>query len=186
MTKQQALAQIAKRIARCKECKYHPKQKPVPGEGNPDAKVMFIGEAPGSKENETGRPFVGRAGKFLEEFLHSIGLKREDVFITNVVKYQPPNNRPPTKREIQRQLPFLKEEIAIVSPLLICLLGSTALNALLPEIRKPISKLHGRLIEKDNRFFLPLYHPISPVPKRTFLKDFAKIPEYLKKIEAKQ
>ena len=87
MTKDEALKEVAKRIAECERCKYTPNQNPVPGEGNPDAQIMFVGEAPGAKENETGRPFVGAAGKFLAEMLNSIGLEREDIFIANAIKY---------------------------------------------------------------------------------------------------
>lgn len=146
MTKEEALAEVAKRIAACERCKYVPNQNPVPGEGNPDAEIMFVGEAPGAKENETGRPFVGAAGKFLNEMLNSIGLERDDVFIANAIKYQPPENRDPLPEEIALQLPFLKKQIAIIQPKLICFLGRHALHALMPDETRPISVLHGQLI----------------------------------------
>ena len=189
MTKEEALAEVAKRIAACEQCKYVPNQNPVPGEGNPDAEIMFVGEAPGAKENETGRPFVGAAGKFLAEMLNSIGLEREDVFIANAIKYQPPGNRDPLPEEIALQLPFLKKQIAIIKPKLICFLGRHAMHALLPEETRPISVLHGQLIlvprkqtaisyqqsaktesladsrepraESPAQAYLPLYHPAA-------------------------
>ncbi|MDP3993097.1 MAG: uracil-DNA glycosylase, partial [bacterium] len=189
MTKEEALAEVAKRIAACEQCKYQPDQNPVPGEGNPDAEIMFVGEAPGKKENETGRPFVGAAGKFLNEMLNSIGLEREDIFIANVIKYQPPENRDPLPDEIALQLPFLKKQIAIIKPKLVCFLGRHALHALLPDETRPISVLHGQLIfvpkklsavsnqlsarndstaesrepiaESSVQAYLPLYHPAA-------------------------
>src|SRR5579864_2988350 len=146
MTKEQALAEVAKRIAACESCKYYPDQRPVPGEGNSDAEIMFIGEAPGKKENETGRPFVGAAGKFLAEMLESIGLTRDDVFIANTLKYQPPENRDPLPEEIEFQKPFLMKQIAIIQPKLICFLGRHALAAVIPDEKRTISQLHGQLL----------------------------------------
>lgn len=200
MTKEEALAEVAKRIAACERCKYVANQNPVPGEGNADAEIMFIGEAPGAKENETGRPFVGAAGKFLQEMLNSIGLEREDVFIANVIKYQPPGNRDPEPDEIALQLPFLKKQIAIIKPKLICFLGRHALGAVLPGLstssandnlpigNKPltISQAHGQLIEKEGQYYLPLYHPAAALynggMRQTLLGDFAKIPAYMDRI----
>lgn len=187
MTKEDALAEVAKRIAACEQCKYVPNQNPVPGEGNPDAQIMFVGEAPGAKENETGRPFVGAAGKFLSEMLNSIGLEREDIFIANAIKYQPPGNRDPLPEEIALQLPFLIKQIAIIKPKLICFLGRHALHALLPEEVRPISILHGQLITEKGQAFLPLYHPAAALynggMRQTLLDDFAKIPAYMDQID---
>lgn len=186
MTKKEALKLVAKRIAECEKCKYEPNQNPVPGEGNPDAQILFIGEAPGKKENETGRPFVGAAGKFLQEMLNSIGLDREDVFIANIIKYQPPGNRDPLPEEIKFQLPFLEKQIAIINPKLICFLGRHSMIAILPDLGEPISKAHGKLVEKDGKNYLPLYHPAAALynggMRQTLLDDFAKIPEYMDKI----
>jgi DNA polymerase len=202
MTKEEALKLVAERIAQCEKCKYVPNQRPVPGEGNPDAQIMFIGEAPGAKENETGRPFVGAAGKFLEEMLNSIGLERQDVFIGNVIKYQPPGNRDPLPEEIAFQLPFLKKQIAIIQPKLICFLGRHSFSAILPGYSLPvksdklplsskpatISQVHGQLIEKDSQHYLPLYHPAAALynggMRQTLLEDFAKIPSYMDQITA--
>jgi uracil-DNA glycosylase family 4 len=186
MTKEEALAEVAKRIAACEKCKYAPGQNPVPGEGNPDADIMFIGEAPGKKENETGKPFVGAAGQFLKEMLNSIGLEREDVFIGNVIKYQPPGNRDPLPEEISFQLPFLLKQIAIIQPKLICFLGRHSMNAVLPDLGIPISKAHGQLIQQDGKNYLPLYHPAAALynggMRQTLLDDFMRIPEYMDKI----
>ncbi|OGD61680.1 hypothetical protein A3A71_00325 [Candidatus Berkelbacteria bacterium RIFCSPLOWO2_01_FULL_50_28] len=209
MTKEQALNEVAKRIGACEKCKFEPNQNPVPGEGNPDAQIIFVGEAPGKKENETGRPFVGAAGKFLAEMLNSIGLEREDVFIANCLKYQPPGNRDPLPEEIAFQLPFLKKQIAIIRPKLICFLGRHALHALLPDETRPISVLHGVLIWQQQlsaisrqqsampeaesskltagrQAYLPLYHPAAALynggMRQTLLDDFAKIPGYMDEI----
>ncbi|MEK7202036.1 MAG: uracil-DNA glycosylase [Patescibacteria group bacterium] len=188
MTKEEALVEVAKRITACEQCKYAPNQNPVPGEGSPDAEIMFVGEAPGKKENETGRPFVGAAGKFLNEMLNSIGLEREDIFIANVIKYQPPENRDPLPEEIALQLPFLKKQIAIIKPKLICFLGRHALHALLPDETRPISVLHGQLVKDDNQHYLPLYHPAAALynggMRQTLLDDFAKIPGIMDQISS--
>lgn len=187
MTKEEALLAVAKRIAECERCKYYPDQNPVPGEGNPDAQIMFIGEAPGAKENETGRPFVGAAGKFLEEMLNSIGLERQDVFIANIIKYQPPGNRDPLPEEIRFQLPFLLKQIAIIKPKLICFLGRHSMSAFLSD-QGTISQIHGQLIRKDNQWYLPLYHPAAALynggMRQTLIDDFQKIPEYMDRISA--
>lgn len=187
MTKEEALLAVAKRIAECERCKYYPDQNPVSGEGNPDAQIMFIGEAPGAKENETGRPFVGAAGKFLEEMLNSIGLERQDVFIANIIKYQPPGNRDPLPEEIRFQLPFLLKQIAIIKPKLICFLGRHSMSAFLSD-QGTISQIHGQLIRKDNQWYLPLYHPAAALynggMRQTLLDDFQKIPEYMDRISA--
>ena len=187
MTKAEALNEVAKRIAACDACKFYPDQQSVPGEGNPEAEIMFIGEAPGKKENETGRPFVGAAGKFLAEMLESFGLTREDVFIANTLKYQPPENRDPLPEEIAYQLPFLKKQIAIIQPKLICFLGRHAISALLPDIGQTISQIHGQLIEQNNQTYLPLYHPAAALynggMRKTLLEDFARIPGYMDQIK---
>ncbi len=188
MTKAEALAEIAKRIAACDKCRYEPDQRPVPGEGNPEAEIMFIGEAPGAKENATGRPFVGAAGQFLAEMLNSIGLEREDVFIGNVIKYQPPGNRDPEPTEIEFQLPFLLKQIAVIKPKLIAFLGRHSMTALLPNLGQTISQVHGQLIEQDGQFYLPLYHPAAALynggMRQTLLDDFAKIPGYMDSIKS--
>jgi uracil-DNA glycosylase family 4 len=189
MTKAEALAEVAKRINACERCRYLPNQNPVPGEGNPEAAIMLVGEAPGARENATGRPFVGAAGKFLEEMLNSIGLERNDVFIGNVIKFQPPGNRDPLPDEISLQLPFLKKQIAIIKPKLIVFLGRHALHALLPDNEQTISQLHGQLLEVNTQHYLPLYHPAAALynggMRQTLLDDFGKIPGYMDQISGR-
>lgn len=188
MTKDEAIKELSLRIDACERCRYHQGQRAVPGEGSVDAKIVFVGEAPGSKENETGRPFVGSAGKFLDEMLNSIGLEREDVFITNVIKFQPPENRDPTPEEISFQLPFLQKQLAVIKPRLVVFLGRHALRAVLSDISGTISELHGRLIKVDNQHYLPLYHPAAALYngslRTTLTNDFKKIPEYMDIIDS--
>ncbi|MDP7454925.1 MAG: uracil-DNA glycosylase, partial [Candidatus Peribacteraceae bacterium] len=117
---------LQEKLKEWKGCKLAKNANPVLGEGNPNADIMFIGEAPGAKEDELGRPFVGPAGKFLDELLESIGFKREDVYISNVVKYRPPNNRDPLPEEKEQCMPWLKMEIALIKPKVIVPLGRHA------------------------------------------------------------
>lgn len=158
----------------------------VPGEGNPDAEILFVGEAPGQKENELKRPFVGAAGQFLDQMLESIGLARHDVFITNIVKQRPPENRDPTPEEIEIHWPLLLEQIAIIDPKIIVMLGRHSMGRLLPGVGA-ISRVHGRPFRRsDGRVYLPLYHPAAALYngslRQTLLADFAKIPAIVKKI----
>ncbi len=158
---------------------------PVPGEGSADAKLMFVGEAPGAQEDKEGRPFVGASGKFLAEMLETIGMSREDVYITNIVKFRPPNNRDPFQEEIQACLPYLLKQIKIIQPKLIVFLGRHSMNVFLPELR--ISEAHGRPVRRSGLVLLPLYHPAAALyngSMRTVLQaDFARIPAILQKIE---
>lgn len=162
----------------------------VPGDGNSDAEIVFIGEAPGKKEDELGRPFVGSAGKFLEEMLELINLKREEIYITNIVKYRPPNNRDPLPEEKRDCREWLLEELKIIKPVLIVFLGRHAMNNFFPELQ--ISSAHGKLLikkfnEMSIKYFFPLYHPAAALyngSMREVLKDdFKKIPKVLKEIE---
>ena len=157
----------------------------VMGEGDADADVIFIGEAPGAKEDELGRPFVGAAGKFLDEMLASINLDRESVYISNIVKYRPPGNRDPKPEEIEAFKPFLKQQIEIIQPKLIVFLGRHSMNVFLPELR--ISEAHGRAFKRDGNVYMPLYHPAAALynggMRKTLLEDFAGIPRLLKKID---
>jgi DNA polymerase len=163
----------------------------VPGDGNPNAQVVFIGEAPGKQEDLGGRPFVGAAGKFLNEMLESIKMKREDIYITNIVKYRPPNNRDPLPDEIAACAKWLEEEIDLIQPLLIVFLGRHAMNQFFPA--EKISSAHGKVIIankfKKCHYFLPLYHPAAALYNgslREVLKeDFKKIPLALKMIKEK-
>src|SRR4051812_8339385 len=144
MTKQQQLDDIAKQITDSDVTPELKKQATqlVFGEGNPDAQILFIGEAPGKKEDEQGIPFVGAAGKFLNEMLEMIDLKREDVYITNIVKYRPPDNRDPLPDEKAAFLPFLKKQLVVIQPKLIVTLGRHSMETLLPGLR--ISDCHGQ------------------------------------------
>jgi uracil-DNA glycosylase family 4 len=163
--------------------------QPVPGHGNPQAHVVFIGEAPGKAEDAGGVPFVGAAGKFLDAMLRTSKMKREDIYITNIVKYRPPNNRDPLPEEKDACAPWLYEELNFIKPKLIVFLGRHAMNNFFPELT--ISDAHGKLIHKQfhkitTEYFLPLYHPAAALynggMRETLIKDFKKIPVALKKI----
>jgi DNA polymerase len=164
--------------------------QPVPGVGNASSDIVFIGEAPGKDEDLQGKPFVGRAGKFLNEMLETIGMKREDIYITNMVKYRPPNNRDPLPEEKNACRVWLYEELACIEPKIIVFLGRHAMNNFFPELQ--ISAAHGKLIHKKfksigTEYFLPLYHPASalynPTLKEVLIQDFRKLPKAIKKIE---
>lgn len=167
------------------------------GDGSADADIVFIGEAPGKNEDEQGLPFVGAAGKFLNEMLDSIGLKRQDVYITNIVKYRPPGNRDPEAEEKAAFLPFLKRQLVAIQPKLIVTLGRHSMETLLPGFK--ISQCHGQ--PKRVRIaaggpgqgvtawvILPLFHPAAALynggMRQTLIDDFAKIPIILKKIDS--
>jgi uracil-DNA glycosylase family 4 len=156
----------------------------VPGEGNPDAEIMCVGEAPGAQEDKQGRPFVGASGKFLAEMLAGIGMTREDVFITNIVKYRPPANRDPTPEEIAESLPYLERQIEIIKPKLIVFLGRHSMNVFLPELK--ISTAHGQPVRKAGQVYLPLFHPAAALynggMRQTLIDDFNKIPAILKQL----
>lgn len=167
---------------------------PVPGEGDVDADLMFIGEAPGAQEDKVGRPFVGASGKFLAEMLESIGMQREDVYITNIVKFRPPNNRDPLKQEIEACLPYLIEQIKVIQPKLVIFLGRHSMNVFFPELK--ISQAHGMAVKKTVKFgsdqvieqvFLPLYHPAAALyngsMRKVLQEDFNKIPKILELIK---
>ncbi len=164
--------------------------QPVPGDGNPNATIVFVGEAPGKNEDIEGRPFVGAAGKFLAEMLDTIGMKREDIYITNIVKYRPPNNRDPEPSEKEACAPWLYEELNLIAPKLIVFLGRHSMNDFFPDLK--ISDTHGKMIHKkfkriNTEYFLPLYHPAAALynggMRETLIEDFKKIPLVLKKIE---
>ena len=164
----------------------------VPGDGSADADIVFIGEAPGKSEDEQGRPFVGAAGKFLAEMLEAINLKREDVYITNIVKYRPPNNRDPFPEEKSSCREWLLAELKIISPKLIVFLGRHAMNNFFRA--EQISKAHGKLLVKafngmPTKYFYALYHPAAALydgsMREVLMADFKKIPKVLEKIGKK-
>jgi uracil-DNA glycosylase family 4 len=156
------------------------------GAGNPDAEIVFVGEAPGKNEDLRGEPFVGAAGKFLNEMLASIGLERKDIYITNIVKYRPPDNRDPEAEEKEAFMPYLMRQIEVIRPKLVVFLGRHAMNVFLPELR--ISQAHGKPVRKDGQVYLPLFHPAAALynggMRETLMADFALIPAILKKISS--
>jgi DNA polymerase len=131
----------------------------VPGDGNPDAELVIVGEAPGASEDKQGRPFVGRAGKLLDELLGEAGLSRGDVFVTNVVKARPPGNRDPKADEVAHHLPWLLAQLDVIEPKLLVPLGRHALARF--DAAAKISEVHGRVLERDGRTLFPMYHPAA-------------------------
>jgi len=161
----------------------------VPGAGSASAEVMFIGEGPGKSEDLQGKPFVGAAGRILNELLASIGFSREDIYIANVVKCRPPDNRDPLPEEVVACWPYLEAQISAIKPLLIVTLGRHSMNRFLPNLK--ISEAHGRAksakgLWAKTQVYLPLYHPAvalySPSKKSVLLEDFAQIPLILDKL----
>lgn len=154
----------------------------VVGDGNPDANVVFIGEAPGKNEDEQGVPFVGAAGKFLGEMLASIGMSRDDVYITNIVKYRPPNNRDPSSEEKRAFWPYLVRQLQVIAPKIVVTLGRHSMEYFLPE--QKISQIHGQPkrigFGAEKIVIVPLYHPAAALyngaMRTVLLKDFAKLP----------
>ncbi len=185
-TKQQKLDELSEQIVQDGVCSDLAKQasRLVFGAGNPDTEVVFIGEAPGKKEDETGEPFVGASGKFLNEMLEMIGLKRAVVYITNIVKYRPPNNRDPLPAEKSEFMPYLDRQLDIIEPKLIVTLGRHSMDAILPGMK--ISQAHGLPKRYKNRVILPLFHPAAALYngslRQTLVDDFARIPLILEKI----
>lgn len=196
MSKQQFLDQIRADILNNNVCPDLAKtaKNLVIGDGNPDADIVFIGEAPGKREDEQGLPFVGASGKFLNEMLASVGLRREDVYITNIVKYRPPDNRDPSPQEKKDFLPYLQRQLEVIAPKVVITLGRHSTNCFLPDLQ--ISKSHGQpkkiqLQLKENNdvlevVILPLYHPAAALynggMRQTLLDDFGNIPTILKEI----
>lgn len=178
---------VAAEIAQCQKCPLaRGRNRTVPGEGPADARLLFIGEAPGFHEDREGRPFVGAAGRFLEQLLHSIGLTREQVFICNVVKCRPPNNREPVPAEIAACRPYLDRQIEIVRPRLVATLGRYSMARYFPNAS--ISQIHGRAKKIGDVLYLPLFHPAAalrqPKYRAAIEHDFTLIPELLKQVAA--
>ena len=151
------------------------------GTGSLDAELVFIGEAPGKNEDIQGLPFVGAAGKFLDEMLASINLARDDVYITNIVKYRPPGNRDPLPDEKAAFLPFLRSQLEVIDPKLVVTLGRHSMDSLLPGLQ--ISKVHGQPKRYKGQVYLPLFHPAAALynggMRQTLIDDFARIPRVL-------
>jgi DNA polymerase len=178
------LQELHQRIASCPDCDLcRTRTNAVPGEGPPDAEILFVGEGPGFYEDQQSRPFVGPAGKFLEELLASIGLRREQVFITNVVKCRPPNNRDPLPGEIEACRKYLERQIELIKPKVIVSLGRYSLAWFSP--RDTISKTHGQHKVKDGIYFIPMYHPAAALHagsmRKVIEEDFKKIPAVLER-----
>jgi len=183
MSKQEQIDKIAEQIIKdnvCPELASAATQL-VMGDGNADAAIVMIGEAPGKNEDEQGRPFVGAAGRFLDEMLASIGMKRQDIYITNIVKYRPPENRDPSDDEKAAFLPYLEDQLRVIQPKLVVTLGRHSGMAFLPGLR--ISRDHGQPKRLHGQVYLPLYHPAAALyngaMRETLLDDFAKIPRIL-------
>lgn len=184
--KEEALSQLAVEIINsnvCPELAQSAKQL-VMGDGNVDADVVFIGEAPGKNEDEQGIPFVGAAGKFLDEMLLQADLKRADVYITNIVKYRPPNNRDPLLEEKEEFNPYLDKQLEIIEPKIVVTLGRHSMEHFLSGMK--ISEVHGQPKRKNGIVYLPLYHPAAALYngglRQTLIDDFKKIPVILTEI----
>jgi uracil-DNA glycosylase len=166
MNKRTALEEMKKEIEKCSECKKGKNGKAVPGEGNPNAKIIFIGEAPGKKEALTGKPFIGRSGNLLTKLLAAIKIDRKEVFITSPVKYYP-GPRPPTPKEIAHGKIHLLKQIKIIAPKYIVLLGNTAMKALIDGSYQ-VTKWHGKVITQNNITYFITFHPAAALrfPKK--------------------
>lgn len=181
-----SLEEVAQRVAVCPDCDLcRSRVKAVPGEGPANAEIMFIGEGPGWHENQQGRPFVGAAGQFLTQLLASIGLTREDVFITNVVKCRPPGNRDPLPDEIAACSKYLDAQLALIKPKMIVTLGRHSMARFFPGAR--ISQIHGQARKENGVVYFPMYHPAAALHQQslraTVEADMLKIPRLLAEME---
>jgi DNA polymerase len=181
-----ALAQLCQEIANCRDCELAKhRTKVVPGEGREDAELLFIGEAPGWHEDQQGRPFVGPAGEFLDRLLASIGLRREEVYIANVIKCRPPQNRDPLPQEIQACRKWLDRQIEIIQPKLIVTLGRYSLARYFPNMS--ISKIHGKAKKSGGVIYYPMYHPAAALHQGSLRQiietDMLQIPRVLAQFE---
>jgi DNA polymerase len=180
-----ALTELYGEIARCRECEElaGTRNKVVPGEGPENSQIVFIGEAPGFHEDQQGRPFVGQAGQFLEQLLGSIGLKRDDVYICNVIKCRPPGNRDPLPTEIKSCQKWLDRQLELLAPKMIVTLGRYSLARYFPG--ETISKVHGKAHKENNIIYFAMYHPAAALHqqslRQTIEVDIRKIPELLAK-----
>ncbi len=177
-----ALTELYKEIALCQQCEIAKfRTRAVPGEGAEDADILFIGEAPGWHEDQQGRPFVGPAGKFLDELLASINLKREQVYITNVIKTRPPENRDPLPVEIRNCRKWLERQIELICPKMIVTLGRYSMAMFFPD--KSISKIHGTAQKRDNIIYYAMYHPAAALHQQSLRQaietDMLKVPSLL-------
>ena len=186
MSSAEILKEVAAEVSTCARCDLcKGRTRAVPGEGNPQAKILFIGEGPGFHEDKQGRPFVGPSGQLLQELLKSINLKREDVFITNVVKCRPPDNRDPLPSEIDACNDYLDRQIAAIQPLVIVTLGRHSMAKFFSG--EKISAIHGRPRKKDGYICIPMFHPAAALRTESYKialrEDFKKIPVALAEAE---
>jgi DNA polymerase len=177
-----ALRELAEQIGVCPKCELSKTRiHAVPGEGSPNADIVFVGEGPGFYEDQQARPFVGPAGKFLDELLASIGLRREDVYICNVIKCRPPNNRDPLPGEIGACMPWLDRQLEIIQPRVVATLGRFSMNRYFPG--QSISRIHGQPRRMAEVTLVPMYHPAAALHqaslRRTIEEDFQKLPAIL-------
>jgi uracil-DNA glycosylase family 4 len=184
MNGQAELDAIAAETSVCTKCKlHHSRKNAVPGDGPADSDIMFIGEGPGFHENEQGLPFVGAAGRFLDELLEGIGMSRKTVFITNIVKCRPPGNRDPEPEEMEACAEYLERQIKAIDPKVIVTLGRFSMARYFPKAK--ISVIHGRAKDINGRLVVPMYHPAAalhqPSLRSVVEDDFAKLPEMIKK-----
>jgi uracil-DNA glycosylase family 4 len=175
MTRTQDLNSLHESIRGCKLCPLHKTRlNAVPGEGSYDARLFFVGEAPGAREDESGRPFVGRSGELLTQLIETIGLTRDDVFITSVLKSRPPNNRTPTSSEIELCRPYVERQIELINPQVIVLLGGVAIASMVGPWS--VSESHGKFFEAKGRTYFMTYHPAAalrfPKVKALMIADF--------------
>ncbi len=182
MNPEEVLKQVSQQVAVCKKCVlHHSRKRAVPGEGPAAATIMLIGEGPGFHENEQGRPFVGQAGKFLDELLASIQMQREGVFLTNVVKCRPPGNRDPLPEELAACGDYLERQIETINPQVIVTLGRFSTARFLPNAK--ISDVHGQSYRVKGRLIVPMFHPAAalhqPNLKPMVERDFARLPQLI-------
>lgn len=186
----EALAALHRRIEACTVCPLHrTRTRAVPGDGPVTARIMAVGEAPGENEDRTGRPFVGAAGQLLTRLLRSIGLDREDIYICNVLKCRPPGNRDPEPDEVSSCAHFLDEQVALIRPDVILLLGRHAVGRLLPGM-PGISRIHGQRVRRGDRLYVPLFHPAAALYNasllRTLEEDMQRVRGYLDDAQAER
>lgn len=184
MDKKEALDRLSGEIEKCGICSEDSSGKAVFGEGDANAKIVFVGEAPGKEEAKTGRPFVGRSGQFLRSLISRIGLKESEIYITSPVKYLP-NKGTPTKKQIEHSRGHFLRQLEIINPKLIVLLGATAALATLNE-KIPVNKRHGQVIERDSKYYFLTFHPAAPLRfpplRKTMEQDFQKLGKLVKKV----
>jgi len=186
VTADEVLKQVADETSVCTKCElHHSRINAVPGEGPSDAEILFIGEGPGFHENEQGRPFVGAAGRFLEELLENVGMSREQVYITNVVKCRPPGNRDPRPEEIEIcTRDYLDRQIQSIKPKVIVTLGRFSMALYLPNAK--ISEVHGQPLRVKGRLVVPMYHPAAALHQGSLRpvieSDFSKLPELISEV----